>query len=365
MLWYIQATHTNGLPNPAFSRPAGRGEQFTSVANVTFSDVYQSFLDVVDVLDFDLGLLLSVGCVVDVDFHDRLLLMTLSPLVALAFLGTTYALAIRRNHESDAAVMETIREKHLSAVLLVTFLVYSPVSSVLFQTFACEDLDDGGHYLRADYRLECDSPKHTALKVYAGFMIVLYTVGIPLLYAALLFRNREILMDDSRRKSDLVVKTTFGLWGAYAPNRYYYEVIECGRRVLLAGVVVFIYPNTAAQVAVTLMMAVFFMVVSEGLAPYESRWDAWVSRMGHAIVFTSMYVALLLKVDVAGEQNSSQRVFEAILVSAHACMVLAVIVEAVMISWALGRQHVEDSRPKFRRSGVTSFVVETNDPKCS
>eukprot|EP00903_Cladosiphon_okamuranus_P020904 g19197.t1 len=339
--------------------------QFASVANVTYKDVYQRLLDVVDVLNFDLGLLLSVGCVVDIDFHDRLLVMTLSPLVAMAFLGTTYTLAKRRNRHADAAVMEKDREKHLSAVLLVTFLVYSPVSSVLFQTFACEHLDDGKYYLRADYRLECDSQKHIGLQVYAGFMIVLYTVGIPLLYAALLFSNREILLDDSRRKNHLVVKTTSSLWRAYAPNRYYYEVIECGRRVLLAGVVVFIYPNTAAQVAVTLMMAVFFMVVSEGLNPYVSRWDTWVSRMGHAIVFTSMYVALLLKVDLASEQTSSQRVFEGILVSAHGCMVLAVALEAVMISWALGKQHVEESRPQFRRSGVTSFVVETNSPKSS
>lgn len=329
---------------------------------MTFSDVYQRFLDVVDVLNFDLGLLLSVGCVVDIDFHDRLLVMTLSPLVAMAFLGTTYALAVRRNRCSDPASVEKVREKHLSAVLLVTFFIYSPVSSILFQTFACENLDDGKYYLRADYRLECDSPKHEALRVYAGFMIALYTVGIPLLYAVLLFRNREILLHGRDRESDLRVKTTSGLWGAYAPNRYYYEVIECGRRVLLAGVVVFIYPNTAAQVAVTLMMAVFFMVVSEGLAPYVSPWDTWVSRMGHAIIFTSMYVALLLKVDLAGEQNSSQAVFEAILVAAHACMILAVVLEAIMISWALGRRHVEDSRPKFRRSGVTSFVVEQNTP---
>lgn len=352
--------HTDKLPYFACSWRTVGGQQFASVANVTYPEGYQRFLDAVDVLNFDLGLLLSFGCVVDIDFHDRLLVMTLSPLVAMAFLGITYALAARRNRRSDAAAMEEVREKHLSAVLLLTFLIYSPVSSVLFQTFACEDLDDGKRYLRVDYRLECDSPKHEALKVYAGFMIVLYTVGIPLLYAALLFSNREVLMDERRRNKDLVVKTTSGLWGSYAPDRYYYEVIECARRVLLAGVVVFIYPNTAAQVAVTLMMAVFFMVVSEGLAPYLSRWDTWISRMGHAIVFTSMYIALLLKVDLAGEQNSSQSVFEAILVSAHVCMVLAVVLEAVMISWALGRQHVEDSGPKFRRSGVTSFAMESH-----
>ncbi|CAN0520317.1 unnamed protein product, partial [Scytosiphon promiscuus] len=124
-----------------------------------------------------------------------------------------------------------------------------------------------------------------------------------------------------RRTQDQHANTISALWGPYKPTRFYYEVIECGRRVLLAGVVVFIYPNTAAQVAVALMMAVFFVFLSEGLAPYESRWDAWLSRTGHAIVFTSMYVALLLKVDVSHERASSQSVFEVVLVSAHVCMI--------------------------------------------
>ncbi|CAN0424457.1 unnamed protein product, partial [Scytosiphon promiscuus] len=88
--------------------------------------------------------------------------------------------------------------------------------------------------------------------------------------------------------------TTSSLWEPYTPKVFYYEVIECGRRILLTGVVVFIYPNTAAQIAVTLMIAFAFVVFSEGLAPYTSPWDTWISRMGHVVVFVSMYVALLL-----------------------------------------------------------------------
>lgn len=44
----------------------------------------------------------------------------------------------------------TVYDAHFSAVLWLTFLVYSTVSSTLFQTWACKQLDDGGDYLRAD-----------------------------------------------------------------------------------------------------------------------------------------------------------------------------------------------------------------------
>ena len=42
----------------------------------------------------------------------------------------------------------------------------------MFQAFACEDFDEiGKSYLRADFRIECDTPKHKAFKIYAAVMI--------------------------------------------------------------------------------------------------------------------------------------------------------------------------------------------------
>eukprot|EP00903_Cladosiphon_okamuranus_P018661 g17175.t2 len=296
--------------------------QFTSVANVTYPDVYQRLVTGLDVFNFDLSWILSAGCVFNVDFHDQLLLSTIGPIVALLFLGGTYSVAARINR-GDPEIVQVIWNKHVSMVLLLTFLVYSNVSSTLFKTFACEELADGKNYLRTDYRIECDSSRHEGLQVYAGLMIVLYTVGIPSLYGVLLFRDMDVLKRDQvDREENARIRSTSDLWKPYRPSVFYYEVIECGRRVLLAGVVVFIYPNTAAQIAVTLVIAFVFVVVSEALAPYASRWDTWLSRMGHAVVFMSMYVALLLKVDVSDERADSQTVFEAVLVAAHACMIL-------------------------------------------
>ncbi|CAN0000660.1 unnamed protein product, partial [Laminaria digitata] len=310
--------------------------------NVTYPDVYQDFLDGLDVFNFDLGWVLSAGCVFDIGFHDRLLVSTISPVTALLFLACTYA----------AASLQNVRHKHVSMVLLLTFFVYSSVSATLFKAFACEELDGGKNYLRSDYRVECDSSKHRGFQVYAGCMILVYTVGIPALYFGLLFRDREVLRlkEADRGEDPPRITSTSGLWKPYKPSAFYYEVVECGRRILLAGVVVFIYPNTAAQVAVTLMVAFAFILISEVLVPYESRWDTWISRMGHVVVFVSMYVALLLKVDVSDERAGSQKVFEAVLVAVHACMLLAVLVEAVVLSCSLkaGQQQLETPSPRFR-----------------
>lgn len=310
--------------------------------------MYQEFLDGLNVFNFDLSWIVSAGCVIDIDYHGRLLISTIGPIIAILFLGGTYATAVSINR-GNLETLQMIRNKHVSMVVLLTFFVYTSVSSTVFQAFACEELDDGNIYLRADYRIKCDSSQHKAYQVYAGFMVVLYIAGIPAFYGALLFRDRDILKHaEADRQTTARVTSTSHLWTPYKPSVFYYEVVECGRRVLLAGVVVFIYPNTAAQIAITLMMAAVFTMISESLAPYASRWDTWVNRMGHVVVAVSMYVALLLKVDVSDERANSQRIFEGVLVTVHGCMILSIIMEAFVVACSLREQQGEQSSPRFR-----------------
>ena len=173
--------------------------------------------------------------------------------------------------------------------------------------------------------------------LYAAFMIVVYPLGIPTLFALLLFRNRKGLEDTSLRNdnSDLLQQSTSYKWKPYKLSAFYYEVVECGRCVMLAAVVVFIYPNTAAQVAITLAIAFIFAFVSERLDPYESHWDGWISRIGHVMVVVTMYVALLAKVDVSKEGSQSQALLAGVLVAAHIAMVLAVVAEASILVYSV------------------------------
>lgn len=320
---------------------------------MTYPDVYQRFLNAVDVLNFDLGWVLSAGCVVNIDFHGRMLVGTLGPMAVIGLLGITYAVAVCRNRRSEAA-LRTVRHKHASMVLLVTFLVYSSASSMVFKMFDCDSLDDGIRYLRADYSIDCDSERHQNLQIYAALMIVLYPVGIPASYTVLLYRNRHILQLKYRREDDVRVRSTSPLWEAYKPSRFYYEVIECCRRISLAGIVLIIDDDTGAQIAVTLIVAMFFVFVSEGLAPYESRLDAWVSRTGHAVVAASIYLALLLEVDVSEREDGSQRAFEMVLVVTHVCMMIAVVGESVATFFSLRVQ--ERPNPRTFRRGREWFL---------
>jgi hypothetical protein len=93
----------------------------------------------------------------------------------------------------------------------------------------------------------------------------------------------------------LVLQETRFLWQAYKPSMYYWEVMECVRRLLLTGFVVFIFPGTAAQAAVACMLAAVSMVVEAKFNPLLESTDAMLYMTGCVIIFLSMFMSLLIR----------------------------------------------------------------------
>ncbi|CAN0000371.1 unnamed protein product, partial [Ectocarpus fasciculatus] len=326
--------------------------QYSDVAGVEYPGAYKDFLSVVDVVNLDLGFVLSLACVWETDFYDRLLLTTICPAVVLGLLGCTFLVARRRNRYSEEA-MGVVKHRHLSVALFIMFVIYATVSYTIFETFVCDPMDDGTSYLRADYSLTCDTETHTAYRVYAGFMILVYPVGIPCVFGWWLFKHRhELKQEDRERKAEL--KPAADLWEPYKPNTYYYEVVECFRRIALTGFAVFIYPDSSAQVAIVLLLAIVFMVVSEFLSPFARPVEMWLYRTGHYVVFASMYLVLLMRVDVSGERDQSQEVFSGVLVIAHAAMLLVVVVQGLLIFAGWG--DLVETPGAFANLDDTAFV---------
>ncbi len=63
------------------------------------------------------------------------------------------------------------------------------------------------------------------------------------------------------------------------PDLYYFEVVECGRRILLTGALLFIEPDGSAQVAIACIFAFLSLLGFEQLRPHLDHADAWLYRM--------------------------------------------------------------------------------------
>ena len=241
---------------------------------------------------------------------------------------------IRNNHSIHA--MRVVWNKHLALGLFLIFAVYSSVSYTIFQTFVCDSLDSEVTYLRADYDLVCWTRAHVGYMTYAGFMILVYPVGIPAVFAWVLYVNREGIKSVEDTNNSLIPPETEAikdLWAPYKRSRYYYEIIECGRRIALTGLAVFIYPGSTAQVAIEALLAIVFYSISEILSPFAESLDAWLYRSGTWVIYLSMYLALLLEMDTADEDSQSQDVFAGLLIAAHGGMILVVTANTLFIGF--------------------------------
>ena len=50
--------------------------------------------------------------------------------------------------------------------------------------------------MRADYSISCDDERYASWSTFAGFMVLVYPVGVPALFAWLLYRIRDVRDDE-------------------------------------------------------------------------------------------------------------------------------------------------------------------------
>lgn len=102
---------------------------------------------------------------------------------------------------------------------------------------------------------------------YAGVTVNVYPIIIPAGYVLLLFRSRDCL---KAVQGAITAEAAIAreLWAPSRPQVYFYEIVECSRRVLLSGAVGFVYLNSAVQVATShLLVYIYVLSCAHGPGP--------------------------------------------------------------------------------------------------
>ncbi|CAM9957234.1 unnamed protein product, partial [Laminaria digitata] len=213
---------------------------------------YATFISIIRVVNVDFGYFFSLACILRFNFYHHLLLATIGPFVVILALGGTYALMKIRDNVSETGIC-LVRQRLVSVAIFVMVFVYASVTFTVFQTFSCDMLDDGISYLRADFSISCSTSRYTVYRAYAIIMVGIYTLGIPGSFLWWLLRNRKDLKAENRERLPHL-QPFRTIWIAYSPARYFYEVVECGRRVVYAGSAIVAGANDSAQAVVVLLI---------------------------------------------------------------------------------------------------------------
>eukprot|EP00611_Tribonema_gayanum_P032025 TRINITY_DN9417_c0_g1_i18.p1 TRINITY_DN9417_c0_g1~~TRINITY_DN9417_c0_g1_i18.p1 ORF type:complete len:476 (+),score=98.28 TRINITY_DN9417_c0_g1_i18:542-1969(+) len=317
-----------------------------SITGLQLAPSFEAFIHLLAVLP---DLSFTFGCIFDASFYQRLLFMTLAPLVPVIFLGCSWLWSQRRMKQiletagsaSALAVHAEVLQRHWTLFLAWTFFIYGTVSSTVFQTFACDEIEEWSSrpynwYLRADYSITCYDRHYWFYFAYAAVMVLVYPIGIPALYAYVLRRKGRA---DQRQHCDIpdaaadtgntsesnfLMASSF-LWDQYTDDANWWELVECARRVLFTGFLVFVMPGTAGQAAVSMLLAFVAAVSFLAVQPYRQRTMHYQYFLGVVIVFLSSVNALLLKVEVSSDDGQSQVVIGALLIALSVVLVCAAV----------------------------------------
>jgi len=142
------------------------------------------FLTIASAVQLDVFSFPGLSCVFDVmTYREKLLLMTLSVPIMIAFLGiptviTRYRFRTRQN---------ACKNHFMYCSLFFLFLTYHFSSRMVFEAFACVDLGVDGQWLKADVATICPAvDPNKATLIWAIISVVFYPVGTPLLMFVIL-----------------------------------------------------------------------------------------------------------------------------------------------------------------------------------
>ena len=288
---------------------------------ITMPVSYTGFISGLDIMMIDIVNVMPIGCIKRLNYVDTLIIKTLFPplFVGLLFVCFMAELSIRnrkllQEHTNNHLQLKThliilirdLKFKYISLTLLFSYLYLPGVTVAIFQAFICQNLDpgssDGDYYLVADYSINCASPYMKFARVWASFMILLYPIGITLLYFWLLYKKRnEIVHRNDSDGRDTIsgqktsVITLKCLYESYKPKFWYFEIVETSRRLMLTGVLSITNAGNSGQVIFGIILAVFYTKVYAYYQPYDMEESSIIAELAQYQIFFSFFGSLVVQ----------------------------------------------------------------------
>ena len=128
-------------------------------------------------------------------------------------------------------------QRTLPLTLVLTFILVPSTATQIFKTFQCDgyQFDSSGatrRYVRDDPSLSCNSDEYKRTEFIAFVMVTIWPVGVPALYALLLFASRDAIRTGVHTP---LSRATAFLWADYDRSAYLWEPLEMCRKLTLTG----------------------------------------------------------------------------------------------------------------------------------
>jgi hypothetical protein len=177
-------------------------------------------------------------------------------------------------------------------------------------------------YLRSDYSVDCTSDTYKSYLGLASFGIILFPVGIPALFFAIIrLRNHSLLSQCSRL-----------LFGNFDISFRYFEVYDLMRKLLLTSIVSFVSdPSSPTRCLYLLVLDLISLHVILVCQPYATKSDDMLACCFVVVECIAFFIALLVTSGISAEENYHAGLMYGTLL----CALVISLVGAVPFTYAL------------------------------
>lgn len=250
---------------------------------IQWPERYQEAVSTMNVVDTSFIIESSLGCVDTVRYYQTFVIIVSIVPACFVLIGVFYFLPRRYGLCGRTATHADQLRSTISAwrlFLYILFLIYPGVSSTVLRHYICKDVY-GTSYLLTDLRVECNTDLWNYFAYGAITLVLLYPIGIPTFFYALLRINRDHLGDDR-------VKAQLGfLYAGYRDATWFWEIADSAHKLFLTSLLAF-FPQPS-QLPLGMAIAIVYLSSLLVVNPYIRSED---DRL-HLLAQTEIFLLLL------------------------------------------------------------------------
>jgi hypothetical protein len=240
--------------------------------------------------------LVSPQCTIAFSYDQKWLAIEFAPLglVLLGGIGYVFVLAQKQCAEhmkrrwgwktKDRSHGEMHRHSHaiIGSLIMMFQVAYIYCTKTAFEVFACETKENGKSYMSFEPEIECWTGTHNTLWPLALCFASIYGIGIPMVFTAILYRNRKLIKGDQilrvlgigRFRGEgsheyyEFRKRFYKLYYRYKPQYHYWGQIIFLRKFLIVLTTVFMKWNATLQTTCVLLILFLSYTTHVRVAPY-------------------------------------------------------------------------------------------------
>eukprot|EP00947_MAST-08B_sp_MAST-8B-sp1_P001001 g1001.t1 len=247
---------------------------------VDWPESVKTFERIISGINLDFVQIASPACLgMPVSFYGRFISMIV---ISASVIGAPWLISYLQ-HRRNAAKWSAAIKLRMRDTFLLVVLLHPTVSGQSFYHFRCRLVDDKW-YLMADYSLECYDAAWYGMLAPVLLTILGFALGMPLLFAWLLWKRRAELQQPETKKLLGV------LYLSYKPDLYWFESVTMIFKLALWATLVFFEHGSQFQLAFSAFLCFIQVGAHVHFKPYDDQLKNVLHRQ--QILYTVLHFCL-------------------------------------------------------------------------